>query len=269
MSPGIAGNKLSLLQAIGLPLHTTHQTRLPELLRFPEVTRDLGNSKLDDSDVLILQIGPGLPTTAIEGHDLWLDGWMRLTLAIKKHYIPLRTEIYMKVPSRRSADFYRTKGIEVVSAPDSAAKDSEYYKLLVNVLELRDVPDAARNGSVPFPWRVETISGVTVSIVCKEVAINPDAPPSAFTSPAPADYALVVDGQFTRVRPVSRGNSDHTLEAVAVQDIGAKAREILDRPVTERASEPVKWDEVVWIVLGGLSVGVLLYLVFKRSFVHD
>ena len=176
--------------------------------------------------MLVLTIGPGIPTEFIEGHPLWEHGWVKLWLAIDKHYLPLRTEIYMKVPENRNAAFYTARGVNVLTAADAEGRSSEYYRLLCDVDEIRDVTDHARNEPLPFPWHITLVSGGTLDTRCERVDVNVSLAAAEFTASIPTDYTITNDREVVRARlGPSRVDGDETL--VSVGNAGRQARELL------------------------------------------
>ncbi|MEX2176518.1 MAG: hypothetical protein WD872_19290 [Pirellulaceae bacterium] len=152
-------------------LHTLH-TPLSDFLKFPEITSSEGEDEIDGERVIVFKIGPNIPTTV---RPTWTDdATVTVWLAPARHYLPMRTEIRRK----RAED------------PDEVIR--------LNAGSFQDVPDLARETTVPFPHQleIEWPSGWTKIWVVESAAINPKVSERDFVMSAPpTGYFVTVDGK--------------------------------------------------------------------------
>jgi hypothetical protein len=257
---------MHVLRVLGLPLHTTRHTPLYDLLKFPDVTTDCGSKELRGVRAIQLTIGPGIPASFIEGHPLWEHAWVKLWLAIDKHCLPLRTEIYMKVRDDMNASFYAKRGVAVLSAPDADGKPAEYYRLLCDVEDIRDVKDVVRDEWLPFPWRMTVVSGLTLNIACEHVELNVPFAPSEFKAAIPADYALTSDGEIVRAR-ISSASAHSGGSMASAGSAGREARELLASTIPESPADTNAWMRWIWAGIGMCCfvVGFVVFCLRRRG----
>lgn len=263
--PRGAGHNM-ILHTLGLPVLSTRHTPLYNLLKFPELTTDCGMEELHGQPVIVLQLGPGLPSSLIEGHDLWKDARVKLWLAVDSQYIPMRTEIYMKVPKDMGPTFYKDHGVSFIQAADASGAIVNYYRIFCEIEEVRQVIDHARKEQVPFPWRIKNVSGGTLNIICEQVELNPSLSPNIFSLSIPADYSVVKDREVVRAHIQTMPKSK-TNKVVSVAETGRQAREMLSMPIPDSPTHSGNTTGWVWLMCGvcGVIAGVAVFCLRSRG----
>ncbi len=221
------------LNSLGLRVHHTLATPLSDFLKFPDITYQEDEQKIDGERAIVLKIGPQIPES-IRPNGWSADATMRVWLAPDYSYLPLRMEI-MRRPATNLEE-----------------------KIRLSAGKFQPVPDAARGTTLPFPHEleIEWPNGLRSTFSVQSAVVNPRVSDQDFVLTPPPGYSVAING----IPQVLSGGPTHRDDRVrqSVED----ARRLL------RSVDPPRSSSYGSIALplgaGILTAFVLVILVFYK-----
>jgi hypothetical protein len=165
---------LPALPVIPIGLRVLHTLNAPisDLLKFPHITSFEGSEDINGEPSIVLKIGPQIPHSARPS--AWNDNtFVRLSLAINRSYLPLRSEIIHSLETMPDANY------------------------LMSIDSFEPTRDMARGNSIPFPRHMEIKwpSGAVTSWTVKTATINPEITSHDFALTPPPGYFVTLDSK--------------------------------------------------------------------------